>query len=144
MSALPDLVLRYRWYITEAVQEILILRYGEKMSPRKGAGRSWREIEEQIGEAPHLRTMQRWCKAFESRAVTWLTWIARVLSEQDSRSSWLEQGGGDQEGERLLNGALYLLEWAKGHWRELEGYGLTDWLRFLWVWGWEQGLGRPV
>jgi transposase-like protein len=136
ISALPDLVLLYRWYITGVVQEILTLRYGEEMS--------WREIEEQIEDAPHLRTMQRWCRAFEAMAVTWLAWIARVLAEQDSRSVWLEQGGGDRSGERLLSGAMHLLEWARGRWRELQEYGLTDWLRFLWVWGWEQGLGRPV
>jgi len=29
-------------------------------------------------------------------------------------------------------------------WRELVKYGFKDWLRFLWVWSWQQGLGRPV
>lgn len=136
VSALPDVVMRRRWYVTGSIQEILWLRYGEKLS--------WEGIEKQIEDTPHLRTMQRWSRAFEAKAATWLAWIARVLAEQDSRMAWLEQGGGHRGGERLLEGALHLLEWAKGHWRELAGYGLVDWLRFLWAWGWEQGLGRPV
>ena len=137
VSALPDLVLQYRWYLTETIQEILVLRFGQC--------KSWYEQEKQAGHAIHLRTAQRWCRAFEQQAVTWLPWIAKVLAEQDSRLAWLEQGGGDRNGERLLSGALHLLEWARGRWpEELQGYGLTDWLRLLWCWGWPQGLGRPV
>lgn len=135
-SALPDGVMRYRWYITESIQEVLWLRYGEK--------RNWERITEHAGGSPPLRTIQRWCRAFEQQADIWLAWIGRTLAEQDNRSAWLEQGGGDRDGERLLSGALHLLAWAKGRWRELEGYGLGDWLRFLWLWGWQQGLGRPV
>ena len=135
-SALPDGVIGHRWYVTGSIQEVLWQRYGEKQN--------WAGLAEQAGEGPHVRTMQRWCKAFEERADVWLAWMARVLVEQDRGSAWLEEGGGEGDGERLLKGALHLLGWAKGRWRELGEYGLADWLRFLWLWGWQQGLGRPV
>ncbi len=133
---LPDIVFHGRWYLVETVSSVLENRFVNNAS--------WQEMTEMHGEHPHLRTMQRWCSSFQQLAVVWVSWIAKVLAEHDIHSEWLEAGGGSNDAEKLLEATMHLLGWAKGRWRELEKYGFKDWLRFLWVWGWEQGLGRPV
>jgi len=133
---LPDFVFCRRWYLVETVSRVLESRYVNNAS--------WQEMTEMHGEHPHLRTMQRWCSSFQQLAVVWLSWIAKVLAEQDIHSAWLEAGGGSNDAEKLLEAAMHLLAWAKSRWRELGKYSFKDWLHFLWVWGWEQGLGRPV
>lgn len=136
VSLLPDIVFCGRWYLVETVRSVLENRYVRSAS--------WQVMTKTQGEHPHLRTMQRWCRSFQELAGVWLAWIAKVLTEQDIHSEWLEQGGGSNPAEKLLEATMHLLAWAKSRWRALGKYGFKDWLRFLWVWGWEQGLGRPV
>ena len=44
----------------------------------------------------------------------------------------------------LLHAAGHLLAWGQTRWEELGEYGWKDRLRFLWLWGSGQGLGRLV
>ncbi len=136
VSLLPNFVFCGRWYLVETVSRVLESRFVNNAS--------WQGMIDMQGEYPHLRTMQRWCSSFQQLALVWLLWIAKVLAEQDIQSEWLEAGGGSNDAEKLLEAAMHLLAWAKSRWRELGKYGFKDWLHFLWVWGWQQGLGRPV
>jgi hypothetical protein len=115
---------------------------------RAEGGASWSELAAEADGAPVLRTIQRWWASFGEQALRWLGRIQRVLAEQDSGSGWLEpQGEAAQAGSTvvaLLKAAGHLLAWGKSHWRELVGYGWNDRLRFLWLWGSGQGLGRLV
>jgi hypothetical protein len=71
-----------------------------------------------------------------------------TLAEQDSTSSWLDPQGEAAQvrnvAEALLAASEHLLAWGKTQWAELEGYGRNERLRFLWLWGANQGLGRLV
>lgn len=82
------------------------------------------------------------------------------------RSSSLDRGNGDSAGaagqpldlagspwrsssnatpvQALLHAAGHLLAWGKTRWEKLGEYGWKDRLRFLWLWGSGQGLGRLV
>jgi hypothetical protein len=44
----------------------------------------------------------------------------------------------------LLGATGHLLAWAKSRWTELAHYGWEDRLRFAWLWGSGQGMGRLV
>jgi hypothetical protein len=143
-GSLPSFVLSFRHYLVEVIQFVL--------EGRLEKGYSWAATEELCSEEgmPALRTMQRWCRAFEGYAPEWLREVDRTLAEQDSLSPWLDatQPGQGQllsmvtGGKALLQVSMYLLAWGKTRWQEMAAYGLKDRLRFLWHWGANQGLPR--
>jgi hypothetical protein len=71
-----------------------------------------------------------------------------ALAQQDSRSIWLDPHGEAAQTQTpvqaLLHAAGHLLAWGKTRWEKLGEYGWKDRLRFLWLWGSGQGLGRLV
>lgn len=140
ISALPDFLLRFRWYVLAVVSGVLVARAEE--------GTSWGDLETEAAGAPHLRTMQRWWTAFGEQAGGWLAVIQAFLAQQDSPSPWLDPHGealrGGDARQALLGAAVHLLAWAKSRWVELAGYGWDDRLRFVWLWGSEQELERLV
>lgn len=140
VSALPDFVLRFRWYLVAVISDVVV--------ERAEGGATWGALAAEAQGTPVVRTMQRWWVAFGQQTVRWLAAIQAVLAQQDSGSPWLDPRGeavrvsrGEQA---LLLAAGYLLAWAKSRWRELAAYGWKDRLRFLWLWGSEQGLERLV
>ena len=140
VSALPDFLLCSRWYLLAVISQVLVQRVE--------GGASWSELEAGWDGAPVLRTMQRWWQSFGEQAERWLGRVQQVLAEQDSGSAWLDpQGEAARQPnavQAVLSAAGHLLAWGKSHWRELAGYGWKDRLRFLWLWGSGQGLGRLV
>ena len=140
ISALPDFLLRFRWYLLEVVSQVLVKRIE--------AGASWGELQAGAKGAPDVRTMQRWWKAFGGEAGRWLGVLEAVLAQQDSASAWLDPQGeavrAENGAQALLVAAGHLLAWAKSRWAELAEYGWKDRLRFLWLWGSGQALGRLV
>jgi len=140
VSALPDFLLCYRWYLLAVVSEVVVARAEEDAS--------WSELAAAAQGAPVVRTMQRWWVAFGAQAVRWLAAIQAALAQQDSGSPWLDPRGeavrASSSRQALLGAAGYLLAWAKSRWRELANYGWKDRLRFVWLWGSAQGLGRLV
>lgn len=140
-SSLPSFVLAFRHYLVDVIQPVLV--------GRLELGYSWAEMVLMCSDAgtPAVRTIQRWCRAFEQCAEEWLEVAERTLAQQDSQSPWLDTrlapGGRPpgSGGRALLQAALHLLAWGKTRWRELRGYGLNDRLRFLWHWG--AGMGFP-
>lgn len=140
-SSLPSFVLAYRHYLVEVIQPVLV--------GRLELGYSWAGAVEMCSEegAPAVRTIQRWCRAFEQCSGEWLGVAERTLAQQDSSSPWLDTtlapGGRPpgSGGQALLQAAVHLLAWGKLRWRQLCGYGLNDRLRFLWHWG--AGMGFP-
>jgi hypothetical protein len=140
VSALPDFLLRFRWYVLAVVSKVVVNRAEENPS--------WSELAAAAQDTPVVRTMQRWWVALGAQAVRWLAAIQAVLAQQDSASAWLDPRG---EGVRvtgsvqaLLGAAGHLLAWAKSRWVELAPYGWKDRLRFAWLWGSQQGLGRLI
>ena len=140
VSALPDFLLRFRWYLLSVVSGVLV--------ERAEAGASWGVLQAEADGAPVVRTMQRWWLSLGGQAGRWLAVIQRVLAQQDSGSAWLDPHGEAAQSpsavQALLGAAGHLLAWAKSRWTELAGYGWEDRLRFLWLWGSGRGLGRLV
>ena len=140
VSALPDFLLRFRWYLLSVVSGVVV--------ERAEAGASWGVLQGQADGAPVVRTMQRWWWSLGEQAVRWLAMIQMVLAQQDSRSPWLDPHGEAAQSpsavQALLGAAGHLLAWAKSRWAELARYGWEDRLRFLWLWGSGRGLGRLV
>jgi len=120
------------------------------LSTRVEAGQSWAEVEASCAEAgtPALRTLQRWEASFAQQAPRWLGRVQATLAAQDPGSAWLEVHGASARAptpaQALLQALLHLLAWAKTQWAQLASYGWNDRLRFLWLWGANQGLGRLV
>ena len=140
VSALPDFLLRYRWYVLEVVSGVIV--------KRAEAIIAWRELGAAAAGYPHVRTMQRWWQSVGGEAVRWLGAMETALAQQDSNSAWLDPQGEAAHTQTpvqaLLHAAGHLLAWGKTRWEELTQYGWKDRLRFLWLWGSGRGLGRLV
>ncbi len=141
-SVLPNFLLSFRHYLLAVIQTGLVVRFEQQ--------KSWGRVKEQSSEEgiPALRTLQRWCCSFAGLAAIWLGAVQAVLAQQDSRSAWLDPQGEALQAKNpavaLLAACLHLLAWAKTQWMELAEYGWNDRLRFLWLWGSSQSLGRLV
>jgi hypothetical protein len=142
LSLLPSFLLRFRHYLLEVMQEVVVVRFE--------AGASWNRLAQQcaVDGAPSPRTQRRWCLSFIAHAPAWLGPVLETLAAHDARSPLLDplgENAGPRDAPRaLLQAALHLLAWAKTQWPEVVPYGLTDRLRFLWHWGAGQGLGRLI
>jgi hypothetical protein len=142
VSALPDFLLSFRHYLLRVIQRVMEARFEQKLS--------WEEIEANFSKAglPALRTIQRWCKSFGGEASRWLGRVQETLARQDSSSTWLDPQGeaprAQTAAEALLTASEHLLAWGKTQWAETMGYGRNERMRFLWLWGANQGLGRLV
>jgi transposase-like protein len=142
LSLLPSFLLRYRHYLLEVIQAVVVARFED--------GDSWPQIVRRcaVDETPALRTMRRWCSSFAAQAPTWWAAVQSTLARHDAGSPALDPLGehtGPRNAPRaLLQAALHLLAWAKTQWPQIAGYGLTDRLRFLWHWGAGQGLERLI
>jgi hypothetical protein len=142
LSLLPSFMLRFRHYVLIVIQQVVVARYEEN--------RSWAQVQRQCAPemAPSPRTVVRWCRSFAEQAGRWLTEVQHTLAEHDMASPLLDPLGetaGPRDAPRaLLQAAIHLLAWAKTRWPEVADYGLNDRLRFLWHWGFGQGLGRLI
>lgn len=142
MSVLPSFLLRFRHYLLEVIEPVVLARFEMEASWKQ----TWRASTQQ--GAPSERSMKRWCSSFAKQAARWWAAIQGQLAQHDAGSPVLNPLGevaNVQAAPRaLLEAALHLLAWAKTQWTELAEYGLNDRLRFLWQWGWGQGLGRLI
>jgi len=142
LSLLPSFLLRYRHYLLEVIQAVVVIRFED--------GASWTQVVRRcsVEGAPSLRTMRRWCLSFAAHASTWWAALQHTLAQQDASSPALdplgENAGPRAAPQALLQATLHLLAWAKTQWLEVASYGLADRLRFLWHWGAGQGLGRLI
>jgi len=140
VSALPDFLLSFRWYLLAVVSGVLVGR------AEKGA--SWSDLQAEAAEGPHVRTMRRWWISLGTQAGRWLAGMQTFLAQQDSCSPWLDAHGEALRAENaiqaLLGAAGHLLAWAKSRWAQLAHSGWEDRLRFLWLWGSGRGIGRLV
>ena len=142
VSLLPSFLLRYRHYLLEVIQPVVIARFEDRAS--------WTQIAHRcaVNGLPYPRTLYRWCVSFAAQAPTWWAAVQKTLAEHDASSPALDPLGantGPHDAPRaLLQAALHLLAWAKTRWPEIGSYGLADRLRFLWHWGAAQGFGRLI
>jgi transposase-like protein len=142
LSLLPSFLLRYRHYLLEVIQHVVITRFEDEGS--------WAQIVHRctVEGAPSLRTLHRWCGSFTAHAPTWWAAVQKPLAQHDASSPALDPLGantGPRDAPRaLLHAALHLLAWAKTRWANVRDYGCNDRLRFLWHWGAGQGLGRLI
>lgn len=92
--------------------------------------------------------MQRWCKSYGGQAARWLGAVQETLARQDSASAWLDAPGeaarAQTAAEALLYVSEHLLAWGKTRWLEAAEYGRNERMRFLWLWGASQKLGRLI
>ncbi len=142
LSLLPSFLLRFRHYLLEVIQVVVVARYEDAAS--------WRQVTARCAPqgAPSPRTMKRWCQSFATQAAAWWMAIEQTLAQQDPATPLLDALGQNarpfDSPRALLAASLHLLAWAKTRWVELIGYGLTDRLRFLWHWGHARGLTRLI
>ena len=142
LSLLPSFLLRFRHYLLEGIQAVVVTRFED--------GASWHQVAQRcaVEGAPSPRTQRRWCVSFAAHAPAWLGSLLETLAEHDAHSPLLDplgEAAGPRDAPRaLLQAALHLLAWAKTHWPEVVPYGLADRLRFLWHWGASHGLGRLI
>jgi hypothetical protein len=135
-------LLRFRHYLLDVIQFVVITRYEDAAS--------WTRVAQccAVDGAPSSRTIRRWCHAMAEHASVWWAAIQQTLAEHDTASPLLDplgESAGPRDAPRaLLQAALHLLAWAKTRWPELANYGLADRLRFLWHWGAGRGLGRLI
>ena len=142
LSLLPSFLFRYRHYLLEVIQSVVVTRFED--------GASWAQVARRctVEGLPAPRTTRRWCVSFAAHASTWWAAVQQTLAQHDAGSPALDPLGentGLHDAPRaLLQAALHLLAWAKTHWPEIGSYGLADRLRFLWHWGAGEGLGRLI
>lgn len=142
LSVLPSFLLQFRHYLLIVIQQVVLARYEENDS--------WAQVQQRCAPelAPSSRTVVRWCRSFAEQAARWLAEVQHTLAEHDSASPLLDplgEAAGPRDAPRaLLQAALHLLAWAKTRWPAVAEYGLVDRLRFLWHWGYGQGLGRLI
>ncbi len=142
VSLLPSFLLRFRHYLLDVIQSVVILRFEDSAS--------WAQVARRcaVAGAPSSRTIGRWCDSLADHATVWWAAVQQTLAQQDAASPLLDPLGksaGPRDAPRaLLQAALHLLAWAKTQWSALADYGLADRFRFLWHWGAGRGLGRLV
>jgi hypothetical protein len=142
ISLLPSFLLRFRHYLLDVIQFVVITRYEDAAS--------WTRVAQHCAAdgAPSSRTIHRWCDSLADHASPWWAAVQQTLAQQDAASPLLDPLGksaGPRDAPRaLLQAALHLLAWAKTQWPALADYGLADRFRFLWHWGAGRGLGRLV
>ncbi len=142
VSLLPSFLLRFRQYLLDVIQLVVVTRIEDEASWAQVAQRS------AVEGVPSSRTIRRWCDSFADHAASWWAAVQQTLARHDASSPLLDPLGasaGPCDAPRaLLQAALHLLAWAKTRWPALVAYGLTDRLRFLWHWGAGRGLGRLI
>jgi hypothetical protein len=140
VSLLPTFLLRFRHYLLDMIQSVVVARFED--------GASWVMVARRcaVDDAPSTRTRRRWCASFAEHAAVWWAAIQHTLAEHDAASPLLDplgEAAGPRDAPRaLLQATLHLLAWAKTRWPALANYGLADRLRFLWHWGAGRGLAR--
>lgn len=128
VSLLPSFLLRFRHYLLDVIQSVVVTRFED--------GASWAQVTQRcaVEGAPSSRTIRRWCDSFADQAAGWWAAVQQTLAQHDAGSPLLDPLGasaGPREAPRaLLQAALHLLAWAKTRWPALVAYGLTDRLRF--------------
>ncbi len=141
-SLLPSFLLRFRHYLLDVIQSVVVTRFEDAAS--------WAQVSQRcaVEDAPSSRAIRRWCDALAEHASVWWAAVQETLAEQDAASPLLDplgEAAGPRDAPRaLLQAALHLLAWAKTQWSALVEYGLKDRFRFLWHWGAGRGLGRLV
>jgi Domain of unknown function (DUF6431) len=142
VSLLPSFLLRFRHYLLDVVQSVVVTRFEDEAS--------WAQVSQRcaVDRAPSSRTIRRWCDSLAEHASVWWAAIQQTLAEHDAASPLLDplgESAGPRDAPRaLLSAALHLLAWAKTQWPALADYGLEDRFRFLWHWGAGRGLGRLI
>jgi transposase-like protein len=142
LSLLPSFLLRFRHYLLDVIQAVVVTRFED--------GASWTQVSRRcaVEGLPSSRTIRRWCVSFAAHAPAWWSAVQETLAHHDAGSPLLDPIGanaGPRDAPRaLLQAALHLLAWAKTQWTEVIAYGFFDRLRFLWHWGAGQGLGRLI
>ena len=142
VSLLPSFLLRFRHYLLDVIQSVVILRFEDSAS--------WAQVARRcaVAGAPSSRTIRRWCDSLAEHASVWWAAVQQTLAQQDAASPLLDPIGksaGPRDAPRaLLQATLHLLAWAKTQWSALADYGLADRFCFLWHWGAGRGLGRLV
>jgi transposase-like protein len=142
LSLLPSFLLRYRHYLLEVIEPVVVTRFEDRAS--------WTQVAQRCSIAgyPAPRTLRRWCVSFAQHAPIWWARVQQILAQHDPGSPALDplgENAGPRDAPRaLLQAAVHLLAWAKTQWPDMVAYGWNDRLRFLWHWGASQGLGRLI
>jgi transposase-like protein len=80
ISLLPSFVLRFRHYLLDVIQSVVVTRFEEATS--------WAQVARRcaIDGAPSSRTIRRWCDSLAEHASVWWAAIQQTLAEHDATS----------------------------------------------------------
>ena len=116
LSLLPSFVLRFRHYLLDVIQSVVVTRFEDAAS--------WTQVTKccTVDGVPSPRTIHRWCVSFATQAPPWWAAVQQTLAQHDTGSPALDPLG-DNVGPRdapraLLQAAVHLLAWAKTQWRD--------------------------
>lgn len=121
IAALPSFLHRYRHYALRVIEAVVVGRCAE--------GKPWSEL------GPSRRSAGRWWKAFQAQAGAWLASAQAALAVAAPGASDLDphkQPASPQVA--LLRVGRILAYWLAP--------ACIDWLRVMWCWGWNAGIGR--
>ncbi len=127
ISQLPGFLHRHRHYTLAVI--------GSVLHGRLEAGAPWRQL------GPSVRSARRWVAAFLTRMLAWLVALLRALATVLPLLSLLDPHGAAQDAaidpaHGVLTLGRKLADWLAPD--------CADWLRTLWQWGWNTGVGRLV
>ena len=87
LSVLPSFLLRFRHYLLDVIQQVVVARFEDAAS--------WQATVRQCAPEglPAPRTIGRWCRAFAAQAAGWWAAVQATLARQDSASPALDPLG---------------------------------------------------
>lgn len=130
ISQLPDFLHRHRHYALAVIEPVL--------SGRIEAEQTWDELK----LTASTRTIRRWVAAFLARTSTWFLAVLSALAQTQPELRVFDPHGAGS----LSNQSKALLELGRlfAHWLDPGLTSASAWLRVLWRWGWNAGVGRLV
>ena len=131
ISMLPSVVHRHRHYALVVIEMVLRGRLGGELVL------TWRGIEIESGAS--LRSLRRWCAAFLTNALRWLSAVWGVLALAMPSTPMLDvHGAVGDVAQRLLDSSATLAHWLNPK------YAVDAAQRVMWCWGWNVGVGRLI
>ena len=121
IAALPSFLHRYRHFALAVIGSVVVGRCVE--------GKPWSQL------GPNRRTAGRWWQAFQAQAGVWLAAAQAALAVASPGASDLDPHEQPHSPPvALLRMGRILANWLTP--------GCADWLRVMWCWGWNAGVGR--
>src|SRR4030067_3452459 len=87
VSLLPSFLLRFRHYLLEVIQSVVVTRFEDEAA--------WAQVSRRcaVKGAPSSRTIRRWCDSLAEHAPAWWAAVQQTLAEHNAASPLLDPFG---------------------------------------------------